>query len=274
MQSGEGQPFVQGPDMISQPSRHRRRPLLPPLVLTTLSQRSHRPAEVVAEVTELRRRPMHFPVLRERIRLAYLPAAAVAVRAVVPLHEARVHRSAHLTSVVVGGKRDEFIVEEFGVVAGEADVAGDGVAVDTGQAGGLAGADALGHMSEDGGSVGGREAGVEQGRALAFGETGLADGATQKSALVGAVTHGDGEVAVTTLAVLGAVWVEATEPAQVVHGQTPLIPGLPSVYPPLPTLTIEDGHDRKFIIQENNPLFRPFPVRNMSNSVIYFYLLC
>src|SRR5450631_1190583 len=43
------------------------------------------------------------------------------------------HFSSNCTSVVVGGKSHEFLMELLGVFAGPADVAGDRIAVDTGE---------------------------------------------------------------------------------------------------------------------------------------------
>ena len=65
----------------------------------------------------------------------------------------------------------------------------------------------------------GREAGVEQGGALPLGEAGLAGGAAEQSAAaLGAVAHGDGEVAVAALAVVGAAVGQAAEGGEVVGG--------------------------------------------------------
>ena len=71
------------------------------------------------------------------------------------------HFSSNWTSVVVGGKSHELVVELAGVAAGEPGVAGDGLAVDFRQPGRLAGADALGEVLEDGECLAVGEAGVE-----------------------------------------------------------------------------------------------------------------
>src|SRR5262245_54651612 len=60
------------------------------------------------------------------------------------------------------------------------------------------------------------QSGIEQGRAFTFGEACLAGPAVQQAALVAAVAHADGEVAVAALAVVGAVGVLAAESAEVV----------------------------------------------------------
>jgi len=78
------------------------------------------------------------------------------------------------------GKSDPLVVQEVGVIAGGAKVPGDDVAVDADEEGRPAGADALGHVVEDGRDRVGRQPGVEQGRALALGEAGVA-GVRQRS---------------------------------------------------------------------------------------------
>src|SRR5581483_10531050 len=60
----------------------------------------------------------------------------------------------------------------------------------------------------------------EQGRALEFREAGLAGLAVQQAPLAGAVPAADREVAVSALAVVGAVRVLAAEGAEVVHGRS------------------------------------------------------
>ena len=68
--------------MIDEARRHRWRSLpitLPPAALT---QRPHRPAEVVAVQGEVAHLLLHLPVLREAVRLPYLPRITVAIRAV------------------------------------------------------------------------------------------------------------------------------------------------------------------------------------------------
>ena len=97
------------------------------------------------------------------------------------------------------------------------DVASDGVSVNARQSRGLAGADSLGHVSEDIDHFVGRQSGVEQSGALAFGEASLAGGAPQESNPVGAVSRGHGEVAVSALAAIGAVGVPTAKRTEVVH---------------------------------------------------------
>src|SRR5262249_1408813 len=72
----------------------RWRPLLPTAVFGLLSERSHRPAEVVAVQAEVAQRHVHLPALAEPIRLAGLAGAAVAVGAVLPLQVRRADRPA------------------------------------------------------------------------------------------------------------------------------------------------------------------------------------
>jgi hypothetical protein len=102
--------------------------------------------------------------------------------------------------------------------AGEQAEPGDRVLADADQAGGLADATAVGAVAEDGQHSVARQAGVEEGRALALGEAGLAGRAGQQAVLgVAAVAHADGEVAGVAAAVVGAVGVLAAEAAEVVQ---------------------------------------------------------
>src|SRR5690349_11906012 len=131
----------------------------------------------------------------------------------------KAHFSSNCTSRVLGGKSHEFIVQLLGVVAGPQGVADDGVLADADEAAGLADADALLEVGQDGGGLVGGQAAAEQGRALALGEAGLAGAAVEQAALLLAVVAADGEVAVAALAVVGAAGVLAAEAAQVVvHG--------------------------------------------------------
>jgi hypothetical protein len=102
------------------------------------------------------------------------------------------HFSSNCTSWVSGGKAHQLVVELLGVAAGLEGEADDGVLADPDQAGGLADADALGEVGQDGEGLVGGQAGVEQGRALALGEAGLAGLAVQQAALVLAVAGANG----------------------------------------------------------------------------------
>ncbi len=62
---------------------------------TLHAQRPHRPAKVVTVHREVRHRLMHLPVLGKATGLPYLPPVPVAVAAVVPLDEHRVHQRTH-----------------------------------------------------------------------------------------------------------------------------------------------------------------------------------
>jgi hypothetical protein len=120
--------------------------------------------------------------------------------------------------VVEGGKAHQLVVEPAGVVAGEQAEATDGVLTDADQAGGLADAAAVGEVGEDGQELVARQAGTEQGRALALGEAGLAGRAVEEAVLLpGAVAHADGEVAVVAPAAVRAGGVEAAEAAEVIQ---------------------------------------------------------
>jgi hypothetical protein len=85
------QPFSDGPDVIGQPGGHRWRPLPPAPFLIALAERPHRTAEVGTEQTEATHRLMDLPVLREAIGRAHLATVAVAITAVAPLDEHRIH---------------------------------------------------------------------------------------------------------------------------------------------------------------------------------------
>jgi len=116
-------------------------------------------------------------------------------------------------------------VELLGVFAGPTAVAQDRVLVDAHQPAGLANADALGDVLEQGHRLVFRELGAEQGSALALGEAGLAGAAAEHAAAAGAVAGGDGEVAQTAAAVVGASGVLAAEAAQVVRQRPSLAHG-------------------------------------------------
>ena len=118
------------------------------------------------------------------------------------------------------------------MIAGGADVSGDGVAVHAEQAGRLAGAHSLGGVGEDGGDGVGRQPGAERGRAGAFGEAVLAGATAEHAGVAGAIPGSDGEVAVPPLAVIPTLRVETAGAAQVVlvHG-TPSHPEMPSAHP-------------------------------------------
>src|SRR5262249_17137985 len=95
----------------------------------------------------------------------------------------------------------------------------EGSLADREQGAGLADADALGEVGQDGDGLFVRQAGGEQGRALALGEAGLAGAAVEQAALVLAVAHADGQVAMVALAVVGALGVLAAEGGQGAHGR-------------------------------------------------------
>jgi hypothetical protein len=103
------------------------------------------------------------------------------------------------------------------MLAGPEAVAHHRVLTDADQAAGLADADPFGDVSQDVDNLGFGQSAVEQRRALAFGEVVLAGAAIQQAALVAAVAQTHGQVAMTALAVVGALVVLAAEVAQVVH---------------------------------------------------------
>ena len=105
------------------------------------------------------------------------------------------------------------------MVASKQAVAKNRVLVDPTEASGLANATALRDVFQQRDNLVVRQAGVEQGRALAFGEAGLAGLAVEQAALVRPVAHADGQVAVRTLAVVGTVAILAAEEAKIIHGR-------------------------------------------------------
>src|SRR5262249_2035476 len=72
--SWERNPLLQGPDVIGPPGGPGRCASDPTARVPRHAQRSHRPAEVVAEGHERTHGLMHFPVLGERVRLPHLAA--------------------------------------------------------------------------------------------------------------------------------------------------------------------------------------------------------
>jgi hypothetical protein len=88
--------------------------------------------------------------------------------------------------------------------AGQAGEAHDRVAMDADEAFGLADAAAIGDVGQDGLGLVIRQAGVEQGGALALGEAGLAGLAVEQPAPGLAVAGAGGQVAVPALAEVGA----------------------------------------------------------------------
>src|SRR4051794_31830424 len=76
------------------------------------------------------------------------------------------HFSSNWTSRVAGGKSHEFVMVQLGLVAGEGDVAGDGVPGDPCEATGGADAAALADVVEDRDDLLGRQLGALEGGAL------------------------------------------------------------------------------------------------------------
>jgi hypothetical protein len=120
----------------------------------------------------------------------------------------------------LGGKGHEFVVELLGVFAGPEAITDDGVLADAGQACGLADAAPLGDVVQDGDRLVFREAAVEEGSALTFGETGLAATTIEETALASAVMAADSQVAVAAATEVRAVGVVAAESAEVVHSRS------------------------------------------------------
>lgn len=121
---------------------------------------------------------------------------------------------------MLGGKAHEVVVGVVGVVPGQSAQTHHRVAVNANQPLGLADAAALVEVGQDTQGSLVIQAGVEQRRALAFGETLFAGLAVKEATLLGPVEGAYGDVASAALAVAGAVGVEAAEATEVVHGRS------------------------------------------------------
>jgi hypothetical protein len=108
-------------------------------------------------------------------------------------------------------------VELLGVLAGSETVADHGVFTDANEAAGLADAYPFSDVLQDFDHLVLGQSGVEQRRALAFGEPIFASAAIQQAALLGAVAHTHSQVAVTALTIVRAILVLTAEVAQVIH---------------------------------------------------------
>jgi hypothetical protein len=132
------------------------------------------------------------------------------------------HFSSSWTSRVRGGKSHELVVSVVGAGAGGAGHPDDGIAMDADEPPGLADAAALVEVGEHGAGRLVGEPAVEQGRALALGEAGLAGVAVEQAdVVVLAVAVADRQVAGAAAAVGGAVGVLAAKAGEVVHGSEP-----------------------------------------------------
>ena len=90
----EVDPFLQGPNMISQPRCHRWCPLLPTAILGLGPQRPPRPAEVGPIRLEITHRHVDLPVLVEAVTSPRLPRVLAPVCPVPPFHERGIDRPA------------------------------------------------------------------------------------------------------------------------------------------------------------------------------------
>jgi len=109
-------------------------------------------------------------------------------------------------------------VEVLGVPTGLESQADDGVFVDPGQAAGLADANTFLEVGQDRDGLVVGEAAVEQGGALAVATTVLASAAGQVATLLGSArAKGNAQVALTALAVVGALRVLTAVVLEIVH---------------------------------------------------------
>lgn len=111
--------------------------------------------------------------------------------------------------------------------AGQQAVADHGVFVHPDQATGLPHAAALGDVGEHRDDFVLRQAAVEQRGAFALGKPGLAALAIQQPALLAAIPATHGQIAVSALAVVGAVSVLTAKGREIIHDNSSLesIPG-------------------------------------------------
>jgi hypothetical protein len=136
----------------------------------------------------------------------------------------KAHFSSNWTSRVRGGKRDQFVVEVAGVLAGQAAQAADGAAIHPAEPAGLADATPLGDVLQDRFGLLRRQSRVEQGSALPLGEAALAGAAPEHaSLLLRAVAAGHGQISGPPRAVVGAAGIQAAEAREVVHGASPSV---------------------------------------------------
>jgi hypothetical protein len=132
------------------------------------------------------------------------------------------HFSSNWTSRVRGGKGDQLIVEVAGMLAGDSAQAADRGAIHLAEPPGLPDTASLGDVFQDRFDLPRRQPRVEQRRPLPFGESRLAGLTTEHASLLaGAVSSGHGQISGPSLAMLGAVGIQAAEAGKVVHGAAP-----------------------------------------------------
>jgi hypothetical protein len=125
---------------------------------------------------------------------------------------------------VFGGKSHEFVVEVAGVIASDSAQAADRATIHLAKSTGLPDAASLGDMFQDRFDLLRRQSRVKEGCPLALGEAKLADTATEHaSLLMRAVAAGYGQISGPSLAMLGAVGIEATEAREVIHDEAPSV---------------------------------------------------
>jgi len=104
------------------------------------------------------------------------------------------------------------------MLAGDPAVAGDRVGSDVAEPTGLPHAAALGDVLQHRHDLLRRETGVEQGRPLAFGEAGLAGAAAEHPPrLPRPIAMGHRQISGPTLAVVGALRIQAAEAREIIH---------------------------------------------------------
>jgi hypothetical protein len=109
------------------------------------------------------------------------------------------------------------------MVASEEAVADDGVLIDLDQAAGLADTTALGEVLQDGNGLVFGESAIKKRSPFAFREACFTGATAEQAALVAAIAHGHGKVAVAAFAVVGAVRVETAEVRKIIHDSPSLV---------------------------------------------------
>jgi hypothetical protein len=113
-------------------------------------------------------------------------------------------------------------MEVAGMLASDPTEAADGAAIDLAEPAGLADAAPLGDMLQDRFDLLWWQSRIEEGRPFALGESGLASMAAEHaSGLLGTIATGHCQVSSPTLAMFGAVGIQAAEAREVVHGAAP-----------------------------------------------------
>jgi len=136
----------------------------------------------------------------------------------------KAHFSSNWASRVRGGKIDQFVVEVVSVLPSDSAQAADRAAVHVAKSAGLADTASLGNVIQNRFGLLRRQPRVEERSPLSLRKAGLAHAATEHASLfMNAVATGHGQISGPSLAMLGAVGIQATEAREVIHGAAPLV---------------------------------------------------